>query len=107
MQGLRSTEGRSRDRRPSPRQAPMKCLVVGGGVVGASIAWQLAKRGVGEVLLLERDRLGSGTTWHSAGNITWKASRDHDAPILFALETVARLKEEAGQETGWLRTGRL
>lgn len=85
----------------------MKCLVIGGGVVGASIAWHLAKRGIGEVLLLERDRLGSGTTWHSAGNITWKASRDHDAPILYALDTVARLKEEAGQETGWLRTGRL
>lgn len=85
----------------------MKCLVVGGGVVGASIAWHLAKQRVGDVLLLERDRLGSGTTWHSAGNITWKSSRDHDRPILYALDTFERLRAEAGQETGWLRTGRL
>ena len=85
----------------------MKCIVVGGGVVGASIAWHLATRGVGEVLLLERDRLGSGTTWHSAGNITWKPSSNHDAPVLYALDTVARLKAEAGQETGWLKTGRM
>ena len=85
----------------------MKCIIIGGGVVGTSIAWHLARRRVGEVLLLERDRLGSGTTWHSAGNITWKASASHDAPILYALDAVARLKAEAGQETGWLKTGRL
>lgn len=85
----------------------MKCVVVGGGVIGASAAWHLAKQGIGEVVLLERDRLGSGTTWHSAGNITWKPSSSHDAPVLYALETVARLKTEAGQETGWLKTGRL
>src|SRR5260370_14360980 len=84
----------------------MKCVVVGGGVVGTTIAWHLAKKQLGEVVLLERDRLGSGTTWHSAGNITWKASRDHDAPILYAMETLDRLKAE-GQETGWLKTGRL
>jgi glycine/D-amino acid oxidase-like deaminating enzyme len=84
----------------------MKCVVVGGGVIGTSVAWHLARQGIGEVVLLERDRLGSGTTWHSAGNITWKPSRDHDAPILYALETVARLKAEADKETGWLRTGR-
>jgi glycine/D-amino acid oxidase-like deaminating enzyme len=86
---------------------PMKCVVVGGGVIGASVAWHLAKQGIGEVVLLERDRLGSGTTWHSAGNITWKPSSSHDAPVLYALETVARLKAETGQETGWLKTGRL
>jgi glycine/D-amino acid oxidase-like deaminating enzyme len=85
----------------------MTCVVVGGGVVGTSIAWHLAQKKLGEVVLLERDRLGSGTTWHSAGNITWKASRDHDAPILYAMETLDRLKAEAGQETGWLKTGRL
>ena len=85
----------------------MKCIVVGGGVIGASIAWHLAKQGIAEVVLVERDRLGSGTTWHSAGNITWKPSRDHDTPILFALDTIARLEAEAGHETGWLKTGRM
>src|SRR5271169_6699459 len=85
----------------------MKCIVIGGGIVGASIAWHLATRGVGDVLLLERDRLGSGTTWHSAGNITWKPSHSHDAPILYALETLSRLKAETGLETGWTQTGRM
>src|ERR1700676_1873026 len=84
----------------------MKIIVVGGGVIGASIAWHLARDGAGEIVLLERDRLGSGTTWHSAGNITWKALPDHDAPILYALETIARVEAESGQATGWLRTGR-
>jgi len=84
----------------------MKCVVIGGGVVGTSIAWHLAQRGIREVVLLERDRLGSGTTWHSAGNITWKPSTDHDAPILYALDTIARLESEYGLQTGWLRTGR-
>jgi glycine/D-amino acid oxidase-like deaminating enzyme len=83
----------------------MKCVVVGGGVVGTSIAWHLARQGLGEVTLLERDRLGSGTTWHSAGNITWKPTPSYDAPIQYAFETLGQLKE-SGHETGWLTTGR-
>jgi len=84
----------------------MKCVVVGGGVIGTSVAWHLAKQGLGEVLLLERDRLGAGTTWHSVGNITWKPSHEHDEPVLYAFETLERLKE-SGLETGWLTTGRM
>ena len=44
-----------------------KIAVVGGGVIGCSIAWHLAERDLGEIVLIERDQLGSGTTWHSAG----------------------------------------
>jgi glycine/D-amino acid oxidase-like deaminating enzyme len=84
----------------------MKCIVIGGGVIGTSIAWHLAEAGVGDVTLLERDRLGSGTTWHSAGNITWKPSSHHDAPILYAHDLLKRLKS-GGHETGWLTTGRM
>ncbi len=84
----------------------MKCVVVGGGVIGTSVAWHLARQGIGEVILLERDRLGCGTTSHSAGNITWKPTPSYDAPILYAFETLARLKE-SGYETGWLTTGRM
>ena len=57
--------------------------------------------------LLERDRLGSGTTWHSAGNITWKPVPDSDAPIDHMLDLIPRLEREAEQSTGWLCTGRL
>ena len=84
-----------------------RILVVGGGVIGASIAWHAADRGLGEVVVLERDRLGSGTTWHSAGNITWKPVPDSDAPIGYLLDLLPRLERESGQSTGWLRTGRL
>jgi 4-methylaminobutanoate oxidase (formaldehyde-forming) len=85
----------------------MKCVVIGGGVIGTSIAWHLAERGVGEVTLIERDRLGSGTTWHSAGNLTWKPAADHDEPLVYAFETIDRLERELGLATGWLKTGRL
>ena len=84
-----------------------RILIVGGGVIGASVAWHLTERGLGEVVLLERDRLGSGTTWHSAGNITWKPVPDSDAPIEYMLDLLPRLERESGQSTGWLRTGRL
>jgi len=84
-----------------------RIAVVGGGVVGCSVAWHLAQRELGEVVLLERDRLGSGTTWHSAGNLTWRPGLRHDATVLYAFETLERLTAETDQDTGWLKTGRL
>ena len=45
-------------------------VVIGGGVIGASVAYHLTRLGWEDVLLLERDRLTSGTTWHAAGLIT-------------------------------------
>jgi 4-methylaminobutanoate oxidase (formaldehyde-forming) len=84
----------------------MRTLVIGGGVIGTSIAWHLAERRVDEVVLLERDKLGSGTTWHSAGNITWKPTPDHDASVLYAFEIISRLERDYGQATGWVKTGR-
>ncbi|HYF08991.1 MAG TPA: FAD-dependent oxidoreductase, partial [Acetobacteraceae bacterium] len=51
---------------PLPERA--RIVIVGGGVVGCSLAYHLAKRGAGrDVLLLERHRLTAGTTWHAAG----------------------------------------
>lgn len=84
-----------------------RIAVVGGGVVGCSVAWHLAQRELGEIVLIERDRIGSGTTWHSAGNITWRPGLYHDATVLYAFEALAQLTAETGQDTGWLRTGRL
>jgi len=43
-------------------------VIVGGGVIGTSVAYHLAKLGIEDVLLLERDRLTSGTTWHAVRN---------------------------------------
>lgn len=84
-----------------------RIVIVGGGVVGCSVAWHLADAGAGDIVLLERERLGSGTTWHSAGNITWLPTPTHDSSVLYAFETIVRLERETGQSTGWLNTGRL
>ena len=82
-----------------------RIAVVGGGVIGASIAWHLTLAEAGDIVLYERERLGAGTTWHSAGNITWSVGPDDAVfPTLDAIEAVAR---ESGRDTGWLRTGRL
>ena len=83
-----------------------KVIIIGGGVVGTSIAWHLAQEPDSDVLLLERDQLSAGTTWHSAGNITWIPIPAHDAPVLYAFETIKRL-EAMALNTGWLRTGRI
>ncbi|OWK20576.1 hypothetical protein AJ88_28570 [Mesorhizobium amorphae CCBAU 01583] len=84
-----------------------RIVVVGGGVVGCSVAWHLANAGAGDIVLLEREQLGSGTTWHSAGNITWRPAPSHDSSVLYAFDTIERLERETGQSTGWLKTGRL
>ncbi|MGZ3441139.1 MAG: FAD-dependent oxidoreductase, partial [Polyangia bacterium] len=50
-----------------PKRA--RVVIVGGGVIGCSVAYHLAHMGCSDVVLLERDRLTSGTTWHAAGLI--------------------------------------
>ena len=67
-------------------------VVVGGGAIGTNNAWHIADHGLGEIILIERDRLGSGTTCHSVDNITWKPSSNHDASALYVFDTIARLE---------------
>ncbi len=84
-----------------------RIIVVGGGVVGCSVAWHLALRQLGAVTLVEKESLGAGTTWHSAGNITWKPGGDRDDAVLYMFDVLDKLDREGKQATGWLRTGRL
>lgn len=84
-----------------------KIVIVGGGVIGCSVAWHLAEQQAGDVILVERDRVGSGTTWHSAGNITWKPTGLSDDPVAYMHKLIDRLEAETEQSTGWRRTGRL
>lgn len=81
-------------------------VIVGGGITGCSIAYHLAKRGVTDVVVLERKQLTCGTTWHAAGLVTmmWPT------PTLtnlakYSHELYASLEEETGQATGYRRTG--
>ena len=83
-----------------------KVVVIGGGIVGTSIAYHLTKRGVSDVLLLERDQLTSGTTWHAAG-LVGQLRPSHNLTKLasYAVELYPRLEEETGQATGFKQVG--
>ena len=88
-----------------PRRA--RVVVIGGGVIGTSVAYHLAHAGWTDVLLLERDRLTSGTTWHAAGLMTCfgSTSETSTAIRLYSRELYARLEAETGQATGFRPVG--
>ncbi len=86
----------------------VKACVVGGGAVGASIAYHLAKAGWKDVVLLERDELTSGSTWHAAGllplfNMSYATTHIHDYSVKFYKE----LEAETGLNAGFSVVGNL
>ena len=78
-------------------------VIVGGGIIGSSVAYHLSKLGIPDVILLERDKLTSGTTWHAAGLMTTFGSLS-SASIDMRLYTKQLYSEILPQETG-LETG--
>ncbi len=92
------------DRLPSHAQV----VVIGGGVVGASVAYHLANLGCRDVLLLERSKIGSGTSWHAAGNMeTYRADPLIGEMIAYAVDLYPQLERETGQALGWRQSGRV
>jgi glycine cleavage system aminomethyltransferase T/glycine/D-amino acid oxidase-like deaminating enzyme len=87
--------------------ARARVVVVGGGVIGCSVAYHLAREGVGDVVLLERDRLTSGTTWHAAGLMVTFGSTSETSTELrkYTRDLYARLEAETGQHTGLRQCG--
>ncbi|XP_076800247.1 sarcosine dehydrogenase, mitochondrial-like [Clavelina lepadiformis] len=87
--------------------AEADAVVIGGGSVGCSTAYHLAKMGAGRVLLLEKDMLTAGTTWHTAGLLWRLVSHDFEMEVTEHTRKLMTevLKEETGQETGWVQTG--
>ena len=86
----------------------VKALVVGGGAVGTSIAYHLASAGWDDVMLLERDELTSGSTWHAAGllplfNMGFATSHIHDYSVKF----YKTLEAETGLNAGFSVVGNL
>ncbi len=83
-----------------------RVVVIGGGIIGCSVAYHLAHMGC-EVLLLERDRLTSGTTWHAAGLIVTfgSASETSTGMRKYSRDLYTRLPAETGQETGFRPCG--
>jgi 4-methylaminobutanoate oxidase (formaldehyde-forming) len=122
------TGRRALDRRPSPRAAERSTLeheeipldvsqaiprqaravVIGGGIVGTSVAYHLARLGWSDVVLLERGALSCGTTWHAAGLVgQLRPSLNMTTLIRYSTELYASLEAETGQATGWKRCGSL
>jgi heterotetrameric sarcosine oxidase gamma subunit len=90
-----------------PLPGRVRVVIVGGGVIGCSIAYHLAHLGWTDVLLLERDRLTSGTTWHAAGLMTSFGSTSETSTgiRLYSRDLYARLEAETGQSTGFRPVG--
>src|SRR5580704_5579926 len=89
-----------------PAQADI--IIIGGGIVGTSVAYHLARRGVSNVVLLERRQLTCGTTWHAAGLVgQLRATLNLTRLAKYTAELYTGLEAETGQATGFKCTGSL
>lgn len=89
-----------------PSQA--RIVIIGGGVIGCSIAYHLIKLGQKDVVVLERKELTSGTTWHAAGLIVTPSHNDVAVEIAtYTRELLKTLEKETGQSTGFKDIGYL
>ena len=83
-----------------------RAVIIGGGVVGVSVAYHLAKLGWKDVVLLERKKLTSGTTWHAAGLIAQlRATQNMTRLAKYSQELYYNLEKETGMATGFKRNG--
>jgi 4-methylaminobutanoate oxidase (formaldehyde-forming) len=83
-----------------------RVVIIGGGVIGCSVAWHLAETGWKDIVLLERKRLTSGTTWHAAGLIgQLRATATMTRLAKYSADLYARLERETGIATGMRRVG--
>jgi len=81
-------------------------VIIGGGIIGCSIAYHLAKLGITDVLLLERRQLTCGTTWHAAGLVPQlRATRTLTELAKYTSELLKTLEAETGQATGFKQNG--
>jgi glycine cleavage system aminomethyltransferase T/glycine/D-amino acid oxidase-like deaminating enzyme len=82
-------------------------VVIGGGIIGTSVAYHLAHMGCKDVVLLERDRLTSGTTWHAAGLMATFGSTSETSTELrtYTRDLYLRLESETGLATGMRQVG--
>ncbi len=88
--------------------AHARAVIVGGGVSGCSVAYHLAERGWTDILLLERKKLTSGTTWHAAGLIgQLRANENMTRLAKYSADLYGRLEAETGVATGLRMVGSL
>ncbi|HTT13755.1 MAG TPA: FAD-dependent oxidoreductase [Burkholderiaceae bacterium] len=88
--------------------AQARIVVIGGGIMGCSVAYHLARLGEKEVVLLEQGRLTSGTTWHAAGLVGQLRSHESMTRLIrYSTDLYSRLEAETGLGTGWKQCGSL
>ncbi len=90
----------------APPPARAQVVVVGGGIVGCSVAYHLTKSGVTDVAVLERHQLTAGTTWHAAGLVAQLRSTENLTRLAqYSLQLYRDLEAETGQATGFRAPG--
>src|SRR5215216_2313409 len=83
-----------------------RVVIVGGGIVGCSVAYHLAKLGWREIILLEQAKLSGGTTWHAAGLVgRLRTSNSMTQIDKYSAELYAKLEAETGVPTEWRQCG--
>src|SRR5882672_5466313 len=93
---------------PATLPSEAKVVVVGGGVIGTSVAYHLTQLGWKDVVLLEQHALAGGTTWHAAGLIGRLRTTNSMTKInKYSAELYARLEKETGHSVGWKQVGSL
>lgn len=91
---------------PTPERA--RVVIIGGGILGCSIAYHLTKSGERDVLLLEQHHLTEGATWHAAGLVgQLRSSRNVTRMLEHSVELYGRLEAETGQAVDWQQVGSL
>ncbi len=105
MNDIPETTTPTRDRsKPFPKSA--RVVIIGGGIVGCSVAYHLTELGWTDVVLLERHQLTGGTTWHAAGLVgTLRATHNMTSLAKYSGDLYSRLEAEMGFPTGFKRTG--
>ncbi|HUF44341.1 MAG TPA: FAD-dependent oxidoreductase [Aestuariivirgaceae bacterium] len=91
---------------PQSLPAQADVVIIGGGIVGCSIAYHLVRLGITDVVLVERQQLTSGTTWHAAGLVgQLRATRNLTELAKYTTELFKGLEAETGQATGFKQNG--
>ncbi|SHM79015.1 dimethylglycine dehydrogenase [Roseovarius litoreus] len=89
-------------------QGSARVVVVGGGVVGCSVLYHLAKKGWSDVVLCERTELTAGSTWHAAGNvITYTLDETVSRLNQYGADLYAQLEDDTGVPSGYHQCGNL
>src|SRR5690349_10202293 len=92
----------------SPKSLPARAhaVIIGGGVIGTSVAYHLTKLGLTDVVLIEQGQLSSGTTWHAAGLVgQLRASEGMTRLVQYSTALYGELEAETGLSAGYKQCG--